>query len=208
MGLPIGVYPMTTIIDDDWTTVGATHGPWRWTVKWGCIDFDEGDEASWVHASNVHSVLAQLGTKSWIERSRSKGYHVWVFLDHWGDPDTVRRALLGACQIVAAPTKEINPKQVELPEGSIGNYVRLPYPGALARGAVRRAIEAANLLPHGRRTMVSPADGEPIDLSSFVSVACETLVSESDIELLASYYIPPRQLEGRGRDWSRLEGDA
>ena len=94
---PMGVYPMVDHPNDGWV------------VTWGCVDFDEGDLPSWVHAVNLQAVLHTFGITAWIERSRSKGYHVWVFLKGWTEAALVRRALLAACQIVDAPTKEINP---------------------------------------------------------------------------------------------------
>ena len=62
----IGVYPL--VAQDDGIKV--------W---WGCVDFDEGIEESYIHAKNLREVLKQLGVTSWVERSRSKGFHVWVF---------------------------------------------------------------------------------------------------------------------------------
>lgn len=206
-GGPIGVYPMTTMIDDDWTTLGATDGPWRWVVKWGCVDFDEGDEESWIHASNLYHVLDQFGIKAWIERSRSKGYHVWVFLDDWLDPDTVRRSLLAACQIVSAPSKEVNPKQTSLKAGQLGNYVRLPYPGALAKGAVRRALDVIDPERDRRRVMLG-LDGLPYTLNWFVDVALNTLTTEKQLLRLADYYIAPSYSTPENRDWSKLQGSA
>src|SRR5262245_38603232 len=81
---------------------------------WGCVDFDDGEVASQVHARNVAVVLAHLDVTGWIERSRSKGYHVWVFAPEWVPARLMRRALLGACQTAQAPTKEVNPKSEHL----------------------------------------------------------------------------------------------
>lgn len=115
---PMGVYPL---LDDS-------------TVYWGCVDFDEGEEASFTHARNVVNVTAEFNLLGQIERSRSKGYHVWLFFREPQDALTVRRALLAACQIAGAPTKEINPKQTVVVDRQVGNYVRLPYPcGATVR---------------------------------------------------------------------------
>ena len=124
---PIGVYPMVSN-----------------EVKWGCVDFDEGDEESLVHARNLQNILFAVGITSWIERSRSKGYHVWVFATEWVDAVTMRHALWWAADTVGAPTREVNPKQTELLDGQLGNYVRLPYPGMLSLSSVswmeRRAV--------------------------------------------------------------------
>lgn len=110
----IGVYPM---VDDH--------------VAWGCVDWDNG-EGDYEHAANVRALLSAYQIQSWIERSRSKGYHLWTFASAWVPAATMRRALVGACETVGAPTREVNPKQETLAEDQLGNYVRLPYPGRVA----------------------------------------------------------------------------
>jgi hypothetical protein len=161
--LPMGVYPM----------VPAGEG--EFAVGWGCVDFDEGDEASWVYALNLQAVLEALGVTAWIERSRSKGYHVWVFLTEDVSATSMRRALLGATQIAQAPTKEINPKAETLKEGKIGNYVRLPY-----------------LNGHlNRRVMVDPQSTNPIEFNSFVEQAWELRATPEDIEKLVPLWAAP-----------------
>jgi hypothetical protein len=169
---PIGVYPQ---LDDN-------------TVRWGCVDFDEGDEASWVHAVNLVTVLGQFGIVGWIERSRSKGYHVWVFLQCWMAARGVREALLAACQIAEAPTKEINPKQPELAPGKIGNYVRICYPGALV---------APDPKPGARRVVlpnwVQPTLGRPYTVEEFVWGALDCLTGIAELTDLAALYTPPKR---------------
>lgn len=194
---PIGVYPMRLM------TVDSDAQPMfdGWVVRWGCIDFDEGEQESWVHAKNVHLALQTFGVCGWIERSRSKGYHVWVFLQEWTAAWLVRQALLAACQIVEAPTREINPKQTELQPGQLGNYVRLPYPDWLGLRAATHGNKRVVLNPH--------QDGRyALTLERFVAVALEARTDVAALEKLAGYYKPPvRPL--RTRDWGpALEGEA
>lgn len=120
---PIGVYPLR--LDDSSDT---------YVVHWGCVDWDNGEEESHIHASNVREVLRQLGVISWVERSRSKGYHLWVFFREAMLGRRVREGLIGACNVVDAPIIEINPKQTELIGKGWGNGVRLPYPAGHAPG--------------------------------------------------------------------------
>lgn len=165
---PMGVYPMV-----------LEHDEFR--VSWGCVDFDEGDEVSWIHSRNLHTALSTFGIQGWIERSRSKGFHVWVFCDDWVPASTMREALLGACQIVGAPTKEINPKQTELrisDDGSLqlGNYVRLPYPHGYE---------------NGERRCVVDLDGSMIGLDRFCDTALDSTVVAADLEPLVAVYEPP-----------------
>jgi hypothetical protein len=185
---PIGVYP---IVHEEYTT---DPGDEAWVVKWGCIDFDEGEEASWIHAGNVHRMLAVYNVTSWIERSRSKGYHVWIFAQGWPDAKIMREALLAACQTVGAPTREINPKQTELAEGQLGNYVRLPYPGWLGDSIVDDA--------QGRRVMVASYDRIGCySLDEFVSEALAKRTDVAELERLAALYKPPVKPIAH-RDWS------
>jgi hypothetical protein len=194
---PIGVYPMCT-----W---GLGEGDWA--VHWGCIDFDEGEEESWPHAVNVRAVLEQFGITAWIERSRSKGFHVWVFASEWVVARTMRRALLAACQLVGAPTKEINPKQEELTEGQLGNYVRLPYPGHMGHP------EAG---PNARRVMVSAPSGVSISLPAFVMTALQRRTNEEELQRIADLFVAPKRpvlirdipLRGAQRDGVRSAVDS
>lgn len=131
---PIGVYPM-----------------WVNMVKWACVDFDEGQEDSWIHARNLSALLGRLKVTAWIEPSRSKGYHVWVFFTSWQKAAPVRRSLKVACHLVGAPRREVNPKAEHLEPGVLGNYVRLPYP----KGATDRRI-------------VVDDDHKPLSLDAFL----------------------------------------
>lgn len=182
---PIGVYPMVQLADG-------------WYVKWGCIDFDLGDEESFVHARNVQMAGYAVGLHGWVERSRSKGYHVWFFCQQWVPAEIMRHALLALCQVVDAPAKEVNPKQVTLAEGQIGNYVRLPYPGWLSD------------YMHGelptRRVMVDEAR-MPIPLSEFLERTAQ-LDCLADYKRVAKYYVAPKRNMVIRRNWADLEGSA
>ena len=113
-GPSIGAYPLTLYEDE-------------FDVYWGCVDWDTGPAESYVHACNVREALRQLGVAAWVERSRSKGFHLWVFYDGVQPAVDVRYGLIAVCDLVDAPTTEVNPKQVELSERGWGNGVRLPY---------------------------------------------------------------------------------
>ena len=116
----IGVYPL-------WQKNGG------WMVNWGAVDLDDG-EISYVHAANLQKLLTKMGITSWKEPSRSKGVHVWVYLQAPMAASLVRQALIGACRIVDVPNREVYPKQISLEKGSIGNCLRLPYPGGRTPG--------------------------------------------------------------------------
>lgn len=160
---PMGTYPLFLTPDG-------------WRVLWGCVDFDEGDFDSWIHAQNLRNILDRMGIRAWVERSRSKGYHVWVFAAAIVSPETMRHALYHACELVKAPTKEVNPKQTSLGEGELGNYVRLPYPG-------REDVD-------GRRCFVD-MDGDPIEFSEAMIKAWRDRTDRETLENLAGRYTPP-----------------
>jgi len=138
----IGVYPM---VYDPFSTrdeLGCkAYGndkkyndmdPSLWYCKWGAIDIDEGED-SIIHAQNASTVLEALAVQSWVELSRSKGCHVWVFAEDWVQATTMRKALQSACQIADIKYDAVYPKSDSL-SGPPGNYMRLPYGGARPEG--------------------------------------------------------------------------
>jgi hypothetical protein len=52
-----------------------------------------------------------------IERSRSKGWHIWVFASHPVTAKAMRRALKVAYAAIELPAKEANPKSETLNVG-------------------------------------------------------------------------------------------
>lgn len=95
-------------------------------VQWACCDIDLGDEAS---AWRVADALESFGARPLVERSKSKGHHVWVFFGAWVGAYAARRLLLQASQDSGVRC-EIFPKQDDVTADSpYGNFVHLPYPG-------------------------------------------------------------------------------
>jgi hypothetical protein len=107
------------------------------------VDFDE-DQLQ-LPESFVASVK-QYGISAYIERSKSKGYHAWIFFEQGGV--SARKARLVAHKILAdlgKPKTEVFPKQDALTsEVSYGNFINAPLFGAL--------------VPKGRTVFVDPAD--------------------------------------------------
>lgn len=112
----IGVYPVWH--NDDGVLMAS----------WGCCDIDTG---IWSDAFALATTLKAMGMVPHVERSRSKGWHIWVFPEQVVTAAQMRRALKVAYAAIELPAKEANPKQEELKPGQKGNYVRLPYKGAL-----------------------------------------------------------------------------
>lgn len=150
-------------------------------VHWGCSDIDRGLEML-VLAKNLHRALAALGLTSWIERSKGKGYHVWVLSADWVPAEYMRRALLVAHQLAGVPPTEVNPKQTSTANLAVGlgNYVNLPY--------------AKRFADMGKRVVLDPATdfGVPMRLDHFVDAAEGFALNDvRDIAKAAQLYVPP-----------------
>lgn len=159
----IGVYP-------------AVPAPTPFCV-WGCSDIDVEDLGS---ARLLQRTLRAAGVTSWVERSRSKGYHVWVFATDRVSAEDMRRMLLAAHQVADYPAREVNPKQSDVSATKVGNYVRLPYLGGLVDTPVRRVILDDN--------------DQPMPLQVFVTQAMRERTAPERIQFLASHYVPPKRV--------------
>jgi len=107
------------------------------------VDFDQNDLSlpiAYVAGARRYDMPA------YIETSKSKGYHVWIFFEQGGV--VARKARLVAHKILADMGKqavEVFPKQDELANGiSYGNFINAPLFGAL--------------VPKGRTVFVDPAN--------------------------------------------------
>ncbi len=89
----------------------------------------------------------QYGIKAYIERSKRKGWHAWIFTELPGVP-AVKARLVAKTILddIGTPSTEIFPKQDRLNSGaSYGNFINAPLFG--------------RLVPKGRTIFVSPEDG-------------------------------------------------
>jgi hypothetical protein len=168
---PIGIYPMVPHFE-------------QFYVAWGCVDFDTADADQ--NAVKLHDALMEAGIVSWIEKSRSKGFHVWVFAEQAVLAEDMRNMLIVASHVAETPTTEVNPKQTTLKAGQYGNYVRLPYPNMADRSTDRQRIFHRNYVESGDFK-------NPMDFSDFVSTAMSLRTSQETIKRIASMYQPPKQ---------------
>lgn len=159
---PIGVYPVCPLGDNFY-------------VVWGCCDIDY---ESYSDADKIRQALAAVDVTAWIERSRSKGYHVWVFSNELVPASDMRRMLLLAHQVADVPAREVNPKQETLAHGQYGNYVRLPYP---------RSHTITN------RRVVLRDEFNHYELGSFTAEALSKLTPASRIMELAKLWREPER---------------
>ena len=110
----LGIYPL---LDDG-------------KCRWATVDIDVDDLDL---AVGLREALCDLGLNVgvYIERSKSKGHHVWLLFDAPVSAKNVRRILrTGLTKAGLDPGTEIFPKQDSLDEETpLGNYVNLPYFG-------------------------------------------------------------------------------
>jgi len=105
----IGVYP---IYDSSLT-------------NWLAVDLDEDN---FEKALSIKQKAESLNLKVWMERSKSKGYHLWTFFDKpisAVEPRLVFESILEELGIKC----EIFPKQDEVAENQFGNFIFLPLFG-------------------------------------------------------------------------------
>ena len=107
------------------------------------VDFDEDEPALPIA---FVAGAKRFGMFAYIERSKSKGFHAWLFFE---EPVEAKKARAVARKILAdmgKPNTEIFPKQDCLNNLSYGNFINAPLFG--------------KLVPRGRTVFVEP--GEPV----------------------------------------------
>ena len=163
-----------------------------WMCTWGAIDIDEGDVDSEVIAKNAVKLFSALGITAWLERSRSKGYHVWVFAEEWIPVTLMRKALQAVMQLAGGDYDAVYPKSDWL-DGPPGNYIRLPYGGNR---------------PYGRQIMLkfdlwNPESGETYDIWDFIIEAEAERTPLEDLQRAAELYQDPEPDIPPPRDYSK-----
>ena len=176
---PIGIYPMVPHFE-------------QFYVAWGCVDFDTADADQ--NAVKLHDALMEAGIVSWIEKSRSKGFHVWVFAEQAVLAEDMRNMLVVASHVAETPTTEVNPKQTTLKAGQYGNYVRLPYPNLDDQQTDKQRIFHKKDVEWG-------SFDNPMVFGDFVESAMSLRTPKETIQRIASMYQPPKQTEPIKHDY-------
>jgi hypothetical protein len=143
-----------------------------------------------------------MGIEAFIEKSKGKGWHVWIFAAEWVPAEFMRRALLAAHQMADVPVVEVNPKQVDLTstKAGLGNYVNLPYFGGRQPGH-REVVDFARMAPDAL-----PNEHSMYPVEEFVSAARDGLAPHGTLFEAAKLYVPPAPKRAVVRD-SEYEGD-
>jgi hypothetical protein len=112
---PLGVYPL----------VGST-------TFFAAADFDDGESAPPLAFCRQ---AWRMGLSCYLERSKSKGYHVWVFFAEPGVKAAKARTMLQRILAeIGCPNVEIFPKHDQLSGGAkFGNFINLPLFGRFAK---------------------------------------------------------------------------
>jgi hypothetical protein len=124
------------------------------TCRWGAVDIDFDN---FQQAITVVQKLIDLGIKYgiYIERSKSKGYHILLFVTDWVLAKDIRLIMRSALLAARLPeTTELFPKQDSLHGIQYGNYLNLPYFGGDN--------------PEGRRMILDMKTGNPIPLKQWL----------------------------------------
>jgi hypothetical protein len=146
--VPLGVYPL---LDEGlcwWATADLDTAPKGQGTA-------ESDAQAVTGAGRVREALGKLGVQSglWLERSGSRGAHLWWLFDRLVPAYDARRVLFAAAG-QAGVKVEVFPKQDRLTGGdALGNYVNLPY--FMGRD-------------DGRQRMLDWATGEVLPLEAFI----------------------------------------
>lgn len=107
------------------------------TCQWGAIDIDSYGNDGLVR--EVSRAVELFGIPGVVEPSKSKGAHVYIFLDRPVLAAPFRKALKKLAVWVGHPNAEIRPAQdsIRVEEHDVGSFMVLPFYGA----GVTKAIE-------------------------------------------------------------------
>lgn len=178
-----GVYPLSPDIMD-----GSG-------VFWGCVDVDTSDLDA---AQQVQGWLKHIGIPAYIERSKSKGFHVWVFFSEPIPANVVRGLLWYA---VEDRSFEIFPKQPTIKKSDggygFGSYVNLPFFGV--DGKEGRTL----FLDPERRWEPFPDQSEFLkSIQKATPQMVNALIADGEIEIDDSEVLLPEESRVEKREYS------
>jgi hypothetical protein len=166
------------------------------SIKAIAADFDNCDPLAPIEFTNASQ---HYRLPAYIEISKSKGYHVWIFFDQNGvKASKARRVVNHILEEIEYPQTEIFPKQDSLDKhASFGNFINAPLFGGL--------------VPLGKTVFVDPHTLDPYpDQWSFLEKLerVEEKVLDEIIELndLSFSQIPslPSQRKSENGGWNRF----
>lgn len=110
-------------------------------------DFDTKDRTA---PSDFVNRAKHYGISAYIERSKSKGYHVWIFFDQRAVPAfKARRVVQHILEEIEQPQTEIFPKQDQLSgDMRYGNFINAPLFGPLVLEGKTAFVEPTGFIPY------------------------------------------------------------
>lgn len=127
---------------------------------WGAIDVDEYDG---LDLAQIEENVKALGLPLTVCRTKSGGAHLYLFLTEATPAEIVRDKLVHWSAALGYPGIEVFPKQTEIHEDDVGNWINLPY--FRARDTDRYAIR----------------NGERLTLAEFLEYADEQKVTTAEL---------------------------
>lgn len=115
--------------------------------RWFAVDIDRDDIVQAIAPINQFAALGFNGGV-YLERSKSKGFHVYAFPSDWVPARDVR--LIARCalkQVGFTPSTEIFPKQDSIGPDAFGNYLNLPYFGPDNEAGRRMILDLKSRCP-------------------------------------------------------------
>jgi len=153
----------------------------------GAVATDFDDDNAEAPLKFIHRA-AELGIAAELERSKSKGYHCWIFADAGGIPAAQARHLVRVIlNDIGMPNVEIFPKQDRLGLTEYGNFINAPLFG--------------RLVCRHRSVFLNPADGlkpyadqwEPLaSVQRLTETKLDTILSSLPSATSSSTASPPR----------------
>jgi len=147
---------------------------------WAVVDFDfksKQDRKSLAekHSKRFANELEKIGINTaWFERSKSELIHLWIFFDKPVKAIKIRKILIHIANELGLKVSngvvEIFPKQDQLENGQVGNYVHLPYFNGFNDGSLET------------RVMINHETFEPVSLYDFLSEVENTFIESAIID--------------------------
>lgn len=114
-------------------------------VWFAAIDIDQSDPEPVIELARIGR---EIGLKPLVEKSKSKGFHLWFFSNKQGwHAEQIRAVLRWMCTEVDRPEIEVFPKQDRLQAGKFGNFIYLPLNGRLVSIGRTIFVEPTRWLP-------------------------------------------------------------
>jgi len=130
--------------------------------RWFAID-DDHDDLHEAIAVIEHLVAIGFNRGVYIERSKSKGYHIFGFISDWTSARDVRRIAQAAiCKAGLPATTEVFPKQDSADGVRYGNYLNLPYFGSANADGRRMILDLKSLRPMTLREWLKVVEPFPV----------------------------------------------